>query len=341
MTINSDDPLNRETSVSADLTETGVEAKTNSRAVAAFDRLVGNLAEILNSKLERTIGKRRAVTEAEVTVIRAAGKTLAERVGADPELATRALESHFEGVIRKQSNKEEVVLETVEQLRLAPPTPDDGPETVSEEFMAGFEPFAERAVTDALRAKWAKVLASEIKAPGTFTNKALRITDELDGKVAQLFERFCEFRLGDSVPKAVAPNLSFIERQALVNADLLVDPIIGHIRYFTEFQDAGGTDLLYCNFGKTGIAIEKSVPRDVTSAAELQFEDGKLALPIFLLTEAGRALASILPSEERSANDHLAQALADKMHGVQVRQYAMTGPQTSEVFGVRCVPSAA
>jgi hypothetical protein len=48
-----EDHLDKETSVSVDLTETGVTAKAKSRLVAAIDRLGGNLLEILNAPQRR------------------------------------------------------------------------------------------------------------------------------------------------------------------------------------------------------------------------------------------------------------------------------------------------
>lgn len=326
MTKNSDDPLNRETSVSAELTETGVKAKTNSRAIAALDRLVGNIADVWNSKLERSIDKGRAVSDAETAIIRSAAEAVAKRIGTDPDLAMRALESHLESTTRKQANKEAVALETIEQLKLAPPPSNEEQSdagTVSEEFIAGFEPFAERAATDALRAKWAKVLSSEIRAPGTFTQKALRITDELDGSVAQLFEKLCKSRLGNCVPKAIAQKLEFIERQALVNADLLTDPsVAGHIRYFAEMRDDAGNELYFAGFGHTAVAIGKSTSAQMLTSADLGMNDGKLTLPVYILTEAGAALASILEDNELEAVGRLAETLAKKMPGVEVREFA-------------------
>jgi len=341
MTNNGDDHLNRETSVSAELTETGVEAKTNSRAIAALDRLVGNIAEVWNSKLERSIEKRRAIAAAEKTLIEAAASSVAERIEADPELAIRALDSHLEGLIRKQSNKEAVAIETIEQLNLAPPTSketSEGPDTISEEFIASFEPFAERASTDALRAKWAKVLASEIKAPGTFTNKALRVTDELNGQVAQLFETVCNDRLGNTVPKAIARELKFHERQALVNAELLVESPLGHVRFFREMQDAGGRELYICTFGQTAIGFAKDVPENVRNAADIQSHEENPTLPVFILTDAGNALASILTNHEREATDRLAKTLAEKMRGIEIRQYATNSTGEFDVTNIHLVP---
>jgi hypothetical protein len=55
--------------------------------------------------------------------------------------------------------------------------------------MNRFERFAEDASTDELRQRWGRVLSAEIRKPGTFSPKVLRIVDEIDQSTAAIFER--------------------------------------------------------------------------------------------------------------------------------------------------------
>jgi hypothetical protein len=293
-----DDHLDKETSVSVALTEAGVTAKAKSRAIAAFDRLVGNVAERWNARLERGATIERAKAAGEERLIDAAVSIAIEQMKVDPELAKIAIEKHFESLFRRQENKGAVVIEALEDLKALPPPQGQGAESdppqLSEEFLNRLERHAEEASTEVLRQKWARVLSSEIRKPGTFSLKALRLVDELDAGSALLFERVCEHRLAEVLPKCLAGDLRFHEVAELVGAGLLVDPgIAGQVRLPAPVADDAGREVWLFNFQDFAIGLPKDM--SLNGLVVLTGHDKGPALPVYVLTTVGAAIATILP----------------------------------------------
>ena len=156
-----EDHLDKETSVSAELTPTGgVKASARSRAVAAFDRLIGNAFEKWNAPMEAKAAEVRAVSDSRLKVIEAVTALGLDKLRNNSEMAARAIENHFGKILDRQDNKEAVVAAAVEDLRLQPPTEQEassGEDELQGPFVNRFERYAEEATTDGLRQKWGRV----------------------------------------------------------------------------------------------------------------------------------------------------------------------------------------
>lgn len=319
------DHLDKETSVSAGLTPTGVKASARSRAVAAFDRLIGNVFERWNAPMEAKTAEIRAVSDSRMKVIEAVTALGLDKLHNDPDAAARAVENHFGKMLERQDNKEAVVAEAAEDLREQPPTEQEatsGEEQLSGTFMNRFERYAEEATTDDLRQKWGRVLASEIRKPGTFSAKVMRVIDELDPVTAALFERVCKSRVYNYLPKSTTGILSLPDTIRLTEAGLLSDPGVGQVSNFQEIVDSNGINLWFNPLGKFGIAFPKveleKFPKDI-----LLKNKGQPAIPIYILTDVGLAISSILPDTEWQAFMSLCSKLAEAIDGSQMRRYIM------------------
>ncbi|NTH13563.1 DUF2806 domain-containing protein [Agrobacterium rhizogenes] len=322
----SEDHLSNETSISAELTETGIKAAARSRAISAFDRLLGGVADMGNAWLEGVAIRRRAKNEGERLLIEATAKYGVEKLTSDEEFAKRALEGHFNKLARQQINKDAVVAKALEDLRQQPPSEDEansGPEMISEDFSARFERYAEDATTDDLREKWARVLTAEIKRPNTFSVKVLRVVDELDASIAALFERVCQHQAGGVLIKATLGELAFGETARLVAAELLVEPGMGQIRIGSEITDNQGKNFWFWAFGAIAVALSKTenIPPSDPANLVLTSEQGKPAIPVYVLTEVGRAITAILSDRTFKTVQGLAIRLTEIAPQSEVRQY--------------------
>lgn len=105
----SEDHLDKETSVSAELTPTGVKASAKSRFVAAVDRLGGNLVELLNTPIEAKTSEKRALAEGRIRAINAITELGLDRLKTDPAFAERAVHSHLTTVFARQSRRRRVI----------------------------------------------------------------------------------------------------------------------------------------------------------------------------------------------------------------------------------------
>ncbi|QPC93537.1 DUF2806 domain-containing protein [Mesorhizobium sp. INR15] len=323
-----EDHLDKETSVSAELTPTGVKASAKSRAIAAFDRLLGNVFERWNAPMESKTAEARAVSASRLKVIEAVTKLGIERLERDPEAANRALENHLGKVFERQDNKDAVVAAAVDDLSHQPPTDDEavsGAEELQDSFMNRFERFAEEATTEETRLKWGRVLASEIRKPGTFSAKVMRVIDEIDPQTAGLFEKVCTSRLSNVLPKSLIGELSFPDIISLTDAGLLVEPGIGgQLNQSQDVKDGSGTELWMQSFGNLAIAY----PKDGTStldAEAITFNDGKPAIRVYVLTNVGLAISSILPETELKALTELAAKMGEAIGDPsKIRKYKRT-----------------
>ncbi|NKL26989.1 DUF2806 domain-containing protein [Rhizobium leguminosarum bv. viciae] len=298
-----DDHLSNETSLSAQLTETGVTASAKSRTVAAIDRLMGNLADLPNAFIESVIVRKRAKTEGERHLIEAAAQYGVLRMGQDHEFAERAYENHFRKIASQQLNKDAVVAEALDNLRLEPPDPhqsSSGPEVLGDEFMDRFERYAESATTDDLRHRWGRILAGEIRRPGTFGPKVLRATDELDSEAAALFEKVCKFQFrANAISKDLAGELSFDVKMKLVEAGLVVDPgLTGHLSLFNAGRLNGAEPAWFFTVGSWAIGFKQSCAFEVGDGLILKNREGTPAMDAYILTDVGTALSSILPADD-------------------------------------------
>lgn len=322
----SDDHLSNEISVSAELTPTGVSAKAKSRTVSAFDRLIGSVIDRFTPKLERPAALTRSENARDVRISDALTDKMVEMIHADPTIAERALEQHLGSVGRRQENREAVVTLALEDLRQHPPTDeqnDSGSEKLDEDFFGRFERFAEDATSDQLRERWGRVLASEIRKPGTFSAKVMRVVDELDGSTATLFEKICEFRLGNCIPKALLPTIDYMDQTRLVSAGLIVDPGMGQSRLGYEAKDGEGNTLKMLPFGiaTLGIVAPQAFAYPGAEKPPVQDHDGRPAVPIWLLTDVGHAISSILVDQEPQAFDKFIDCVAEYLKPGEVRDY--------------------
>ncbi|HLP69023.1 MAG TPA: DUF2806 domain-containing protein [Rhizobium sp.] len=317
----SGDHLNNEISVSGELTDRGLRASAKSRTAAAFDRLVGNILDWPNTFVEADTVKRRARMEAETKIIQAATARAVELIGTDDAFAARALAGQFGDFARKQLNRDAVASIALEDLRTTPPTAEEaasGPDELTDEFMDRFQGYAEEASTEELRERWGRVLASEIRKPGTFSRKVMRAVDELSSDVAVEFESLCLSRIREgSIVREFAGEIPFDRRSKLVEAGLIVEPgLTGQVTLFGQGK-YGTEDAFILPLKGWAIAIEKSYSPPSASPLVCQHND-TIGLKVYALTGVGEALSTILPDHRDKTYLRLFRALhetaADKFH---------------------------
>jgi hypothetical protein len=331
-------------SVSAELTESGVKASILSRAMSAWDRYWGAKADQRRAPLDAEIAEGNAVSSARVKIIEALGDLGVERLKSDPNFAARAIDNFLPSLLRKQENRDAVLDLAAEDLRQNPGSEEEastGPEKLSDNFLNRFERFAEDATADEVRERWAKVLASEIRRPGTFSAKVMRVIDELDQPTAALFEQLCTNRLGEILPKPIAPELTFSQAAALTGAGLIVEPGLGQNSVSTRTTDGSGKSFWFWGWGQYGVAAAATdaVPR---AGVALEFDDGKPVIPVFVLTDVGVAIASILPSDPAAQIAALSAKVAEALPGSEVRVYSrrLDADQWTVIQTIKPTPSA-
>lgn len=105
-------------------------------------------------------------------------------IAADAELVSRALGQQTFKAITQQLNAEAIVSNAAAELTHDESVPDDKPEP---EWTSRFFRIAEDIPTEELQFLWGKILAGEIRKPGSFSLRTLELLRNLSKKEAEAF----------------------------------------------------------------------------------------------------------------------------------------------------------
>ncbi len=279
-----------------------------SRFFSAWDRYFGAKADRAGLATAEEIEVKRALTKSHVALIEAATATIAAHIMSDPDQAQRALAIY--GRMSSQFENTTATLALVaEELKLSTAVPSEteanDPDTLDEDLLNRWEHYAGGATSEQLRERWARVLASEIRRPGTFSPKILRIVDELEAQVAILFERFCKTRIGSWAP-AISHDLTSVELEVLSDAGLIRDEEIPRSIDFATTTRGDGSRWWMLRNDSFGVVVREASDLQGIGTSQLSFDDvrtmdGVLKINVNVLTTSGQALASIVPNNEEEA----------------------------------------
>lgn len=309
------DHLDNEISVAAEVTEAGIKAKAKSRFLSGIDRFLGSVFDAGSARIEGNTDKHRAQTASEVKLIETAGQTLADTVANNQDFAIRAFNNFASKAMRRQKKMDTLVDVTLSELKQNPPSEEEnseGQDELSEEFLNRLENYADNASEEELRKKWAKVFAAEVRKPNTISAKTMRIVDELRPKVAALFENICNFRLDKFILVCFVENFTYPEIAALTTAGLILDPNMGGQRVnFGKIVGKNGNRVWFLHFNEFAISIPEDSNIDSLAREgnppliEMGRNDDEIAVRVYVLTDEGMAIASILKdNEQRTLNEY-------------------------------------
>jgi len=288
--VSNSDPIAGEVSIKAAIDQNSISIGGRSRLLAAADQLLGGLVGIPGAIMDgwRTTFQARA--EQRETFIRletaAAVKALSESDHFAQATAARLIQDE----VRKQSNRAGVWFETEEALKLPPPsaagrsTADQDDIALDPDWMNVFADHAGRASSDRLRGLWGRILAGEIRRPGSFSPATMAAVAELDADVARAFQDTVLECHGDICPSSEGVEGEAFDRFALLHERGLVGVFDGsEFRRFPSNSD-GGCAIM----GDTHALLLEGTPGVVYH------------LKVIRLTRVGRELASILPRDEEA-----------------------------------------
>lgn len=278
-----EDHLSNEVSVAVVIEEKGIKGAAKSRAVAAFDRLVGAAFDVPAAWLE---GKAEAVRKN-------ASQALVIDHGPEPASADqgpvvltneqRVLVAVEKQDLRKLENKKAVVEETLHDLASSEEPAKENADEIDLDWLNFFEGYAEKASSEKVRSLWARILAGEIRRPGRFSLRTLRFLSEIDTATAQLFEKYATVRL----------QSDFIFREEDLSDQRLLELI--------ELEEAG---LLQEANGhlQQNLGVQNNVAHWVGEHSVLilktKNEGGKIAVPLAKISRIGAELCALLPKQD-------------------------------------------
>ncbi|MBB3977209.1 hypothetical protein GGQ64_002415 [Rhizobium azooxidifex] len=314
-----------EIGASLGLSENKVSVSVKSRWLSAYDHFLGRKVEKKGLETEREVTTHRVVNTALNDVIAkaaaVAGDTINRELSENPEAARRML-SGLARAVRGVDNLESVLnygLEDLSHRQIQNNAEMDV--TLNADFLERFESYAERASTEEARLKWGSILSSEIRNPGTFSNRAMRVLDEIDKSDAELFQQFCAHRLGDNVPHLLTALTSH-EQVRLERADLLISSELSYYQTFRE-EKLQGKKIWFANFGDFGLSIPFDIDLPFTKR---RFDDsphfldheGAPNFRIYWLSPVGRAVASLIDVDELTTAERFRSLIAAQVGSEEV-----------------------
>jgi hypothetical protein len=133
--------------------------------------------------------ERRALIEARMQFHAKAARVAAKRLGEEPGLADRAVEFYGERMLREQRTREEIIGQALADLKANPPQETE--RHVDEDWLEMFARHAETKTSTEVQTYFARVLAGEIRKPGTFSAETIDVLAKISPQAGQLFQRFC------------------------------------------------------------------------------------------------------------------------------------------------------
>jgi len=338
-----DDVLNNEVSVGVEASGLSnlpveVKGKAKSRFVSAIDRFLGNIVDWPNAWLEAGPAKKRAKTEAELDTIKARGEAEADAIRASigqivaqnallEPFVQKAVEQFCRKAVRSQEKKILLLQEAMEDLKQRPPDADEatnGNETLDEGFLNRLEKRVEEATEKEIRSKWGRVLAGEIRRPGTFSAKLMRIVDELEPETAKLFEDICRYRIKNIIPLCLSGALEFSKKKNLENAGLLVtsdQELSAGLRDGTRHPDDVAVWLLSVKTESLAFPKDSKLPNNSSECQPIGKDGQNCMIPSYVLTDEGMALTSILEDRQEETFYAYLKKLSEFLPEVEIDEF--------------------
>ena len=171
------------------MSDENLPAKEIARVANNFLNKVSKSVGVLYEPIHVT---RMAKAEARAKVIRAKGEVEAT------DVHLRAEQRRMHEEVRYQENIEAVARKAIPDLR-----PDAKPEGMTDDWMTAFFDHAKKISDEQVQSLWAKILAGEANAPGSFTKRVLQAVSLLEKHEAEWFITVCRFTIHLTRPTAL------------------------------------------------------------------------------------------------------------------------------------------
>lgn len=197
------------------------------------------------------------------------------------ELNKRAMHRFVEEEAQRQENMEKITEKALLQLK-----EESDPSQIEDDWVTNFFDKSRIISDNEMQDIWAKVLAGEANAPGTYSKRTVNFLGDLDKKDAELFQNLCSFGwiVGKFTPlifdyQAEIYNLKGINFDSLTHLDS-----IGLIQFqsLSGFKRTGFTKTFAVSYCMEPLNLE--MPKE---------KDNQLPIGCILLTQLGQELVSV------------------------------------------------
>ena len=183
------------TDLVADTAIPAIPAPVRRNFLKAFGQLCSASIDFPVAYLTGKADERRAETAARIKLINTAATQIAQQMQTDPEYARVAVQKFGHRVLREQVNLDMISQRTASEIRDAGDSigqsSEESSDTINDDWLNAFETEARQKSTEEMQALFGKILAGEIRKPGSYSTRTIKILGSLDQNIAAHFVRLC------------------------------------------------------------------------------------------------------------------------------------------------------
>lgn len=209
-----------------------------------------------------------------------------ELIKVDESLRARAGQRLYAEVINHQLNTEDVV-QRADDILQADPDIDDSQEEPDQGWVEDCLDGAGRTYNDNLKDYWAKLLAGEIKKPGTYSKRAVNFMKTLSQKDAERIRNMCQYVMYDTNKEDAFllryDKKPYTYKDVIYLGELgLLDSSSTVVKKYEFIDDNGGAALFVHN--------------DIGVFINIRMKE--YHMPIYTFTELGKEILSIIDDQD-------------------------------------------
>jgi hypothetical protein len=175
-----------------------VPAPIKRNLLKALGQLSTAALDIPIAWLESKSSEIRATSNARIQIIKSEGDKFSEQVDIPQPYIDRASEKYASKIIKEQLNLDEISYKAIKELSSEEFSASNSDETeikdekqISEDWLNEFENHGRQMSSEEMKFIFSKILVNEVKNPGNFSIRTIRIISQLDNLAAQLFQKLC------------------------------------------------------------------------------------------------------------------------------------------------------
>lgn len=200
------------------------------------------------------------------------------------DLHRRAMHRFVEEEAQRQENMEAITEKAIPQLK-----EESDPSQIEDDWVTNFFDKSRIISDDEMQDVWAKVLAGEANAPGTYSKRTVNFLGDLDKRDAELFQNLCSFGffVGKFTPLVFDSEASIYNERGIDFNTLTHLDSIGLIKFhgFSGFKRKGLPKK--CAVLYAGMPLVLEMPKD---------EENDIPIGKVLLTKLGEELVTVCKS---------------------------------------------
>ena len=192
-------------------------------ASKAFRQLCSAAAEWPSAIFKGKASERHALTAANTKITEAVTDQIIQQIEVPPEYAQIAVKKHMEKIIGEQINLDKISAIAANELKADEPdtsinqeanesnkAQSDGStnrsensseeKTIDDDWLNNFETEARQKSTEEMQLRFGRILAGEIRQPGSYSIKSVKLLGEIEQNTAALFKNLCSVCVVFGIP---------------------------------------------------------------------------------------------------------------------------------------------